>query len=72
MPPPCRTRSNDLDRSTLAIQKLGDALAIGHDPLQDRKHQGAKPKLVKRSDRVAVVFLPDGIDEPWEERPEST
>lgn len=51
----------------LAIQKLDEALASNKvrckiDPIR------AKPELVKRSDQVAVVFLPVELQDPWEDR----
>ena len=68
MPPPCRRRPNDFDLSSWRSQKLDAALASGTIRCKIERI-GAKPKLVKRSDQVAVVFLPDELLEGWEDRP---
>ena len=52
----------------LAIAKLDAALASGTIRCKIERI-GAKPQLVKRSDQVAVVFLPDEVQEGWEDRP---
>ena len=52
----------------LAIAKLDAALASGTIRCKIERIR-AKPKLVKRSDQVAVVFLPAELREPWEDRP---
>ena len=69
MPPPCRRRPNDFGSEQLAIEKLDDAAGVRADPLQDRDASARRPELIKRSDRVAVVFSPTELRDPWEERP---
>jgi hypothetical protein len=54
----------------LAIAKLDAALASGTIRCKIERI-GAKPQLMKRSDQVAAVFLPDGEQDGWEERPTS-
>lgn len=52
----------------LAIEKLGGALASGTIRCKIER-VGAKPALIKRSDRVGMVYLPDELHEPGDERP---
>jgi hypothetical protein len=52
----------------LAIQKLDDALASGTIRCKIERI-GAKPGRIKRSDRVAMIYLPDELREPWDEHP---
>ena len=54
----------------LAIKQLDDALASGTIRCKiESARNGAEPVLVKRADRIAAVFLPDELCDPWAERP---
>ena len=52
----------------LAIQKLDDALASGTIRCKIER-AGAEPARMKRSDRVAMIYLPDELHEPGDEHP---
>ena len=52
----------------LAIKKLDDALASGTIRCKIERI-GAKTALIKRSDRVAMVYLPDELRDPEDEHP---
>ena len=68
MRPPCRMRSIDIDLMPLAIQKLDDALASGKIRCKIERI-GAKPARIKRSDRVAMIYLPDELRDRGDEHP---
>jgi hypothetical protein len=54
----------------LAIKQLDDALASGTIRCKiESARNGSKPVLVKGANRVAAVFLPDELCDPWVERP---
>jgi hypothetical protein len=54
----------------LAIKQLDDALASGTIRCKiESARNGARPVLAKRADRIAAVFLPDELCDPWVERP---
>jgi hypothetical protein len=52
----------------LAIQKLDDALASGRISCKIERI-GAKPVRIKRSDRVAMIYLPDELRDGGDEHP---